>query len=298
MKAALKRLRYSQPFNRLATGGARSFCRLFGTTPEILPRHLHRVGDVEERLPNGARLRLHSQGDDWVTNQIFWKGWQAYEPGTIDVFYRLAERSEVVLDVGAYVGFFGLVAAHANPNARVFAFEPMKPIWERLVENVRANGLSNMECVNAAVGETDGSARFFFSGSALRDALPTSSSLSEQFMKNAPGLSGVDVRVWTLDAFSEARSLAHVDLIKIDTETTEPSVLRGARAVLARDRPVLICEVLKDRVDVAALEEELRPLGYKYFLLTPDGPLPRTAIEGHPEFLNYMFTTAPHRDLT
>ena len=291
MKAALKRLRYSQPFNRVTTGGVRRFCRLIGTTPEIFPRHLHRVGDVLEPLPNGEQLRLFSKGDDWVTNQVFWKGWKAYEPGTIDLFYGLAGRADVVLDIGAYVGFFTLIAALANRNARVFAFEPMEAIYRRLHENVELNGLKNVECFNAAVSDFDGHAQFFFSAAALREGLPTSSSLSESFMTGAPELKGVDVPLLTIDTFCQTHSVPRIDLVKIDTETTEPSVLRGMRRVLSRDRPAIVCEILRDRADTTAIDAELRPLGYKYFLLKPEGPELRQSIEGHPEFLNYLFTT-------
>jgi len=297
VKAALKRLRYSQPFNKLATSTVRGLCRLAGTTPEIFPHHLHRVGDVFEPLPNGEVLHLFSKGDDWVTNQVFWKGWKAYEPGTIDLFYRLAVRANVVLDIGSYVGFFSLIAALANRNARVYAFEPMEAIHRRLVENVRRNKLKNVECLNAAVSDSTGTARFFFSQAALNEGLPTSSSLSESFMAGAPGLTGVEVPLLTVDAFADQRGLSRVDLVKIDTETTEPSVLRGMRRVLSRDHPAMVCEVLHGRAEAAALEAELRPLGYRFFLLTPDGPVARESIEGHPEFLNYLFTTDPQRDV-
>src|SRR5262245_26081809 len=114
LKTVLKRVRYSQPFNWIATSSVRSLCRLVGWTPEIFPRHLHRVGRVSERLSNGQVLELFAHGDDWVTNHVFWRGWRAYEPGTIDLFYRLATRANVILDVGAHVGFMTLVAAHAN----------------------------------------------------------------------------------------------------------------------------------------------------------------------------------------
>lgn len=298
MKAILKRLRYSQPFNRTATGAVRSICRLVGWTPEMLPRHLHRVGDVFETLPNGEGLHLRSKGDDWVTNLVFWKGWKAYEPGTIDLFYRLAGRATVVLDVGAYVGFFSIVAGLANRRARVYAFEPMEAIHRRLVENVSLNRLDNVECLNAAVSDSCGHARFFFSQAALREGLPTSSSLSESFMEGAPELAGVDVPLLTIDSFSDERRIPRIDLVKIDTETTEPNVLRGMRRVIARDRPTFVCEVLRDRVDVAAIDAELRPLGYQYFLLKPDGPERRQKIEGHPEFLNFLFTAHPDRDLS
>ena len=297
MKAALKRLRYSQPFNRTATSMVRGLCRLAGSTPEFFPRHLHRVGDVRETLPNGETLHLFSKGDDWVTNQVFWKGWKAYEPGTIDLFYRLASRANVVMDIGAYVGFFTLIAGLANRNASVYAFEPMAAIHRRLVENVERNGLKNVECVNAAVSDSNGQARFFFSQAALREGFPTSSSLSESFMQGAPELTGVDVPLTTADTFCETRSISRVDLVKIDTETTEPSVLRGMRRVLSADRPTIICEILQGRVNVTAIDAELRPLGYKFFPLKPDGPEPRETIEGHPEFLNFLLTAHPERDL-
>ena len=297
MKSALKRLRSSQPFNRIATTTARWLCRSVGATPEALPRHLHRVGHVVEALPNGESLHLFSHGDDWVTNLVFWKGWKAYEPGTIDLFYRLAKNASVILDVGAYVGYFTLVAGLANRTARVFAFEPMEAIHRRLIENVERNHLGNAECLNVAVGDEPGTARFFFSQTAFREGLPTSSSLSESFMQGAPGLTGVDVPVVTLDEFCAGRSVTHVDLVKIDTETTEPSVLRGMRRVIGRDQPTFICEILRGRVDAEAIEAELRPHGYRFFLLEPDGPRERQKIEGHPEFLNYLFTARPGRDL-
>jgi FkbM family methyltransferase len=297
VKAALKRLRYTQPFNQLATNAVRGLCRLAGTTPEIFPHHLHRIGDVFEPLPNGEVLHLFSKGDDWVTNQVFWKGWKAYEPGTIDLFYQLATRSNIILDVGAYVGFFSLVAALANRNARVYAFEPMEAIHRRLLENVERNKLTNVECLNVAVSDSSGTARFFFSQAAFKEGLPTSSSLSESFMAGAPGLTGVEVPLLTVDDFAEKRGLSRVDLVKIDTETTEPGVLRGMRGVLGRDHPAIVCEVLQGRAETASLESELRPLGYRFFLLTPGGPVARESIEGHPEFLNYLFTTNPQRDV-
>jgi FkbM family methyltransferase len=173
----------------------------------------------------------------------------------------------------------------------------MEAIHRRLIENVERNALKNVECIHAAVSDTNGQARFFFSQAALREGLPSSSSLSETFMADAPELAGVDVPLVSVDTFVETHSIHRIDLVKIDTETTEPSVLRGMRRTLARDRPTIVCEILHGRVDTAAIEAELRPLGYKFFLLKPDGPQSREMIDGHPEFLNFLFTAHPERDL-
>jgi FkbM family methyltransferase len=288
LKSGIKNLRSSQPFNRLATSGARSIFSALGLKSEFVIKHLHRIDLVESRLPNGKTLRLQSKGDDWVSNQVFWRGWKGYEPETMPLFFRLAQQSKVTFDIGAYVGFFALLAAHANENGKVFAFEPLSSIYQRLQQNVSLNNLQNIETVLGAVGAEKGEAEFFHQGG---NDLPTSSSLSYEFMKDGKGVTSTKVKIFKLDEFAEEKNIERVDLMKIDTESTEPEVLRGASSLLERNHPKIICEVLKDRGSEQPLAEILRPLGYNFYLLTPDGPVKREQIEGHPEFLNYLFTT-------
>ena len=286
IKNALKVLRTSQPFNWLATSSVRAGLNVTCGCSEIVIKHLHRVGPVASRLPNGRSLRLWSRGDDWVSNQVFWRGWRGYEPETVPLFFRLATRANVTIDVGAHVGFYALLAAHANAAARVFAFEPMPAIQARLARNVRLNGLLNVTCVGSAVGATEGIADFYH----VAAEIPFSSSLSYDFMASACEVRSESVTVVTLDRFAERNGLDRIDLVKIDTESTEPQVLQGMAHRLGRDRPTLICEVLQGRGSERSLEEILGPLGYRYYLLTPDGPSPRERIHGHPQWLNYLFT--------
>jgi FkbM family methyltransferase len=216
---------------------------------------------------------------------VFWRGWSGYEPETIPLFYRLAQRAQTTIDVGAYVGFYTLIAAHANASGRVYAFEPMSDVFERLRSNVSLNRLENVMCINSAVGDDDGEAEFFHMSSEM----PCSSSLSYQFMSSVVDLKVSKVSVTTLDRFVLDNKIERVDLVKIDTETTEPQVIRGMSGILARDNPDIVCEVL-GRGSESALEEMLRPLGYHFYHLTPDGPVLRTQITGHPEWLNYLFS--------
>src|SRR5262245_49359708 len=147
LKDMLKSIRASQPFNYLATTTVRSLLNAAGQQSEKIIKHLHRVGAVGAPLPNGRCLRLWSRGDDWVSNQVYWRGWAGYERETAPLFFRLASNAQVTFDVGAYIGYFSLLAAHANPNGRVFAFEPMPAIHDRLRQNVALNQLTNVECV-------------------------------------------------------------------------------------------------------------------------------------------------------
>lgn len=290
---SLKKLRASQPFNFLVTTAVYEFLNATGLHSELAVKHLHRVGLVRRRLPNGRALSLWSRADDWVSNQVYWRGWDGYEPESVPLFFRLATRARVVFDVGAYVGFFSLLAAHANADCRVYAFEPLAEVYDRLQKNIALNDLKNVECICAAVGEVDETAEFYH----VADHMPCSSSLSLEFMQSASDVRSSTVPVITLDRFVRENNLSRVDLLKIDTESTEPQVLRGMIETLGRDHPTILCEVLKDRGSERLLGELLRPLGYRFYHLTPDGPVPREQVEGHPSWLNYLFTTLQPDDL-
>jgi FkbM family methyltransferase len=248
-------------------------------------KHLHRVGPVCATLPNGRLLRLWSRGDDWISNQVFWRGWAGHEPETTALFFALATDAEATLDIGSYVGYYTLLAAHANPAGRVIALEPMPAIQARLRRHVSLNRLANVECIQAAAGSQAGEAAFYH----VRDELPTSSSLSQEFMAGTDGLFATPVPVVTVDRLVREHAIPRVDLVKLDTESTEPDVLEGMRATLDRDRPWIVCEVLKGRGSEGRLGPILEPYGYRYYLLTPDGAQRKDVIEGHPQFLNYLF---------
>ena len=292
MRNALKELRGWGPVNLLATSAAKAAFGPWGGAPEALVRHLPRVGRAESRLPNGRTLRLWSRGDDGVATQVFWRGWRGYEPETAPVFYELARAARVVLDVGAHVGFYALLAAHANPSARVLAFEPLPSAAARLRRNVAENRLANVEVFECALGDEGGTASLFH-GPEGAGGIPTSSGLSGEFFELpyfaergvAPA---TEVAVKTMDEVAREQSLERVDLIKIDTETTEPAVLAGARGVLGRDRPDIIFEVLPGYGTGAALGELLAPLGYEFYLLRPEGPERHDRVEEHPTLWNHL----------
>lgn len=290
-KSNLKKLRSLQPFNRIATQTVKATLSFVGLKSEFVILHLHRHGLVESKLPNGKILRLHSNADDWISNQIFWRGWQGYEPEASPLFFKLASKAKVTIDIGAYVGFYSLLAAHANPEGKVYAFEPLKTIYDRLNSNIALNKLENVKTIFGAIGKKTEIAEFFHQG--VND-FPSSSSLSFDFMKGTEGLISSEVSVMRLDDFVVQNEIDFVSLIKIDTEATEAEVLLGAEKLLKRDEPIIICEVLKGYAREGELGEIMDSHGYEFYLLTPEGPVKKEFIEGHPDWLNYIFAKSKH----
>jgi FkbM family methyltransferase len=241
---------------------------------------------VRTKLPNGRTLRLWSQGDDWISTQIFWNGWNAYETETLDLFFRLALTARIVFDIGAHVGLFALIAAHANPEGDVFAFEPNPSTYQRLQYHVWLNQLSNIRCLNSAMGDVNCTAELFH-----QPGMTSTASLSRDFMDWQKTWSSSSVPVVTGDKFIRDNEIHHVDLVKIDTESTEPQVLKGMMKTLERDRPNIICEVLPS-ITQQSLQKILLPLGYHFYQLTDRGLIWRDTIMGELEFRNYLFSQA------
>lgn len=296
---ALKALRRSQPFNAIATSALRLSCRTVGIAPGFLARKMRRIGSVEDRLPGNRVLRLWTEDDDLIPNEVFWYGWDNFESETTPLFFELATHARVTLDLGAHVGLFALLAAHANPSGRVFAFEPNLPTFERLQRNVALNGLKNVECVPSAVSDHEGEADFFFNTAialAAESSLRRASTEAAHWSAPQGEIKSRKVAVTTVDAHLRRAGVSGVDLVKIDTEGTEPAVLRGMIETLRRDHPAIVCEVMKGFDTEPGLHEILRPLGYRYYLLTEDGPVLRDTIDGQPdghfEWRNYLFATA------
>lgn len=151
-------------------------------------------------------------------------------------FFRAIRPGDWVADVGAFQGTYSVLAAHATGSGgRVFAFEPFPGSHPILERNLRLNHVEHRtEIVRAAVGECVGEAVFYSAGarnenSLFRAALPKDVAL-EAFR----------VPVTTLDQYFAAYG-RDPDVVKIDAEGAELSVLRGAER-LVRSAAVILCE--------------------------------------------------------
>lgn len=254
-----------------------------------LARYLPRAGVVEAAMPSGQTLRMWSRGDDGIASDVFWRGWDGHESETVKPFLQMAASARVTLDIGAHVGYFTVLASLANPAGRVYAFEPLARVRERLDRNVSLNGLRNVTCLPLAIGSTHGTAEFFH----VEDGIPSSSSLSGAFMRSIVDngrLATSRVDVITVDEFVADHGLAgQVDLLKMDTESTEDDVFRGMVETLASERPAIFCEVLQAATG-QAIEAMIGPLGYEFFLLTEKGPVRTAHIRPDQVWRNFLFS--------
>jgi FkbM family methyltransferase len=283
LKPFLKRLRQTPVINAPLTGVLRWGLGRFGLELPHRFQSLYRAGEFKLELPLGGTVRVSAGGDDSVTSALFWWGWRSHEPETLALFQALAREAVTVVDVGAHVGLFALVAAASvRSGGVVYAFEPMPRCFDRLQLNVALNGFNNTRLSSAAAGAAATTSKFYFVEGV---ATPMFGGLAEMFASDA-SMAATSVEVLTLDAAIGAQ---RVDLVKLDTETTEADVLRGAATILARDRPTIITEVW-DEPRGDALTAILKPLGYRFFALERSGPRATEVVRGGRASMNCLAT--------
>lgn len=171
-----------------------------------------------------------------------------YEREQTALFQRLLRPGATVLDVGANVGYYTLLASVLVGDAgKVHAFEPEPKNAEFLRRHVRINARRNVTVEQAAVSDRAGTARFESGTGSGTGHLGDRGTL--------------EVRTLRLDDYCARHALAP-SAIKIDVEGAEMSVLHGARETLARHRPILFLSTHGPEVHRAALAF-LRELGYR-----------------------------------
>jgi FkbM family methyltransferase len=173
-------------------------------------------------------------------------------------FHTRTHRPGTILDVGAHDGLLTVPLARL-PGARVIAFEPLPAAHARLA--AACAGLANVELRREALGAAPG--RLVLSVPVLDGVAQEQwASLAKDYDAFASvGAERHEVAVITLDSLG----LDDVTHVKLDAEGFEQEVLEGARATLARCRPVLSLEVEErhragSTRDVPAL---LAALGYE-----------------------------------
>ncbi len=106
-----------------------------------LYQHL-RIPDIEVETALDRTLWVTLRLPIWVDYNIYTLGF--YEAPLARFFIRSLRPDSVVLDVGAYIGQYTLLAAKYAPKGQVIAFEPHPESFTRLTAHLARNHLKKM----------------------------------------------------------------------------------------------------------------------------------------------------------
>lgn len=200
--------------------------------------------------------------DDWAVGaRIALK--RSYEPYVTAVLQEQIKPGMVVIDVGANIGYYTLLAARlVGPTGMVVAFEPGPANTELIHRNLVLNQFTNVRILPVAVSDVPDMVGF-----GMDDSNGSiTSGAQAQFQVPAVPLDQALAR--------EPR----IDLIKIDIEGAEGRALRGMARILTQHRPLVCCEFSPGRLPrISGVQPEeyldsWRTHGYVLSVIPTTGP--------------------------
>jgi len=180
------------------------------------------------------RMETHGRLDPFISTAIEdWGNWEG--SGTAIVMQLLSGVADFV-DIGANIGWYSLVAAHAlSGRGHVHSFEPDPAHTAKLRANIALNRLRNVTVNEVALSDRAGNQTLH---------LNTHNRGDNSLLPLSARTGAVDVKVMRLDDYPELPGDRPL-VIKLDVQGSEIDVLAGAHRLLTSYpyEVVIVCEI-------------------------------------------------------
>lgn len=185
------------------------------------------MGELESHMKR-APVATMIPGRDPIELVAYYEEFRDYYPycelETKNWFVENVRADWWIFDIGANIGYYTILFSQLASAGRVFAVEPTATA-KMLRENLQHNGVGNAEVHEIALAATTGE--------------------REDRIFRLWGTEG-EVRTYpfyALDDFVARQGIERVDCLKIDVDSFDFEVLRGAERTLAERNPVVVVEL-------------------------------------------------------
>lgn len=205
-------------------------------------------------------IKFNLDMDKAVDKRLYLNG---FEKEIIEYYSKLLKKGDVVLDVGANIGIYSLIAGKKiGAKGKVYGFEPADIAFEKFQYHIDLNGLKNIVPIKSGVSNYTGKSEFNI---CEDDAF---NSLGDKPLKEIISKKTIDIV--SIDDFVLHNNINKVDIIKVDTEGAEFLVFEGAKKTLQKDKPSLFFEYNPEAIegfdnDSINLINLLRAFGYSLY---------------------------------
>ncbi|ACU60866.1 non-ribosomal peptide synthetase [Chitinophaga pinensis] len=208
----------------------------------------HREDKQVYTLPNGLPICYKNKTEtDFTYHEVFEQ--HAYLRNDITI-----HPGDVIFDVGANIGMFSMYAGHHFPGCRVFAFEPIPPIYNCLAANAAMYNLG-ITAMNMGLSTEETTAEFVYYpnntiisgrfGDAIEDkevvrrylqnkldseGSTMSEKHMEEILEDMIRSEKWECRLSTVSNVMREQGVEWIDLLKVDVEKSEWDILQGIEA--------------------------------------------------------------------
>lgn len=187
--------------------------------------------------------------------------WGHLELGLGKLFRKCVKSGMIIVDVGANIGIYTLIAASmVGSSGKVYSFEPTPRTFDILKGNVQVNGLLETNRVvfkQMAVSDKRGIAKL----AVYKDNLGHNTLYPNEGDKNL-------IEVETISMDEVLGDEQRVDIVKIDAEGSEPFILRGMKRIIEKNPDITIfmefapCHLIRADINVEEFIKEIYNYGF------------------------------------
>ena len=191
------------------------------------------------------------------------KNKKIWEKKLYDVYKDMIQPTDVILDIGAFIGTHTSLFSCLATLGKVYSFEPCSEPHTCLGLMCNTNDLDNVEIINKAVSDknTETILGTDFDGSSQLCVHHKRKTLPKRNFKKYQM-----VQTITIDSLN----LTKCDMIKIDVEKHEWKVLEGAKNTISEFRPAIFLETNRFKINILKLENWTTNNFYTYKHLKGD----------------------------
>lgn len=162
-----------------------------------------------------------------------------YEKEDEEILNALIEKSHIIFDIGANIGWYSILFSKKNLESIIYSFEPIEETYDYLVTNLVLNQCTNVKHFNIGLKERNGIADYYYfpEGSVLA---------SEKNVIDCSKAKKISCCVKKLDDFAKEMKISDgIDLIKCDVEGAEKLVVEGGLEIIKNSLPALFIELFE-----------------------------------------------------
>lgn len=187
-----------------------------------------------------------------------------YETDNMEFLRNNISEGMTVIDIGAHIGLYTIAMGKiVKGSGKIYSFEPTPATFKVLQKNIHFNEMNNIvRPLNKAVSDTEGTTTFYINDTDVCN----SNSLASNYNNNK-GI-GINVALISIDKLVETEKISFIDIIKIDAEGAEYSVLKGSEKTLRKFRPKIILGLHPKSIEnfgdsLILIYDFISSLGYK-----------------------------------
>lgn len=182
--------------------------------------------------PNENSYNMRRTLEDYASNLV-------HEKATTDLFKKTVKNGDVVVDLGANIGYFSLLASRlTGSQGKVFSFEPEPKNYNYLKKNIELNNYNHAQPFQKAVSDKNGTTKLFICDyDTGHHTINKQDGIQAYSRGRIVKERSIDIETVALDNFLKERT-NRVDVIKMDVEGAEMLALSGMDRVLKDNKDI------------------------------------------------------------